>query len=110
MLSLEGGGGLAMGGLAMGVWLWGGGGFHREGRGVPQGGGGRGHFGPAAIYCTTTWCFTLKGLCTIRMQRLVWHQAPEIKMSLTGPPLLLGVLLAVKFLIQSQLKTELLPV
>ncbi len=66
MLSLEGGGGLAMGGLAMGVWLWGGGGFHREGRGVPQGGGGRGHFGPAAIYCTTTWCFALKGLRTTR--------------------------------------------
>ncbi len=36
-----------------GVWL-GGGGFH----------GGRGHFGPAAIYCTTTWCFALKGLRT----------------------------------------------
>ena len=27
-------------------------------------GGGRGHFSPAAIYCTATWCFALKGLRT----------------------------------------------
>ncbi len=26
------------------------------------GGGGSGHFSPAAMYCTTTWCFALKGL------------------------------------------------
>ncbi len=38
---------LSTGGSIWGVW--------------PQGGsmGGRGHFGPAAIYCTTTWCFAL---------------------------------------------------
>ncbi len=29
-----------------------------------KGGGGRGHFIHLAIYCTTTWCFTLKGLRT----------------------------------------------
>ncbi len=29
-------------------------------------GGGRGHFIQPAIYCTTTWCFTLKGLRTTR--------------------------------------------
>ena len=42
------------GGPATGVW--------------PQGGGGlgRGHFHPAAINCTTTWCFALKGLRTIK--------------------------------------------
>ncbi len=34
-------------------------------RGGGQGGGrGRGHFHPPAIYCTTTWCFALKGLRT----------------------------------------------
>ncbi len=38
-----------MGGLAMGG----------EGGGVSQGGGGRGHFGPAHIL--HTWCFALKG-------------------------------------------------
>ncbi len=44
-------GGLAAGGVwpRGGVWLW----------------GDRGHFGPAAIYCITTWCFALKGLRTI---------------------------------------------
>ncbi len=42
-----------------GVWpggVWPGGGSGQ--------GGGRGHFGPAAIYCITTWCFALKGLRT----------------------------------------------
>ncbi len=46
----------------MGVWVGGG--------GVGGGGGGRGHFHPAAIYCTTTWCFALKGLCTINKTEL----------------------------------------
>ena len=37
------------------------------GRGLGEGEGGlgaRGHFHPPAIYCTTTWCFALKGLRT----------------------------------------------
>ncbi len=42
----------------------GGGGSHR-------GEGGRGHFSPAAIYGTTTWCFTLKGLQTIRILTII---------------------------------------
>ncbi len=33
--------------------------------GDPPGGGDGGHFIHPAIYCTTTWCFTLKGLHTI---------------------------------------------
>ncbi len=33
-------------------------------RGSGRGRGGWGHFSPAAIYCTTTWCFALKGLRT----------------------------------------------
>ncbi len=37
----------------------------RQGEGVGGGEGGRGHFHPAAIYCTVTWCFALKGLRTI---------------------------------------------
>ncbi len=51
MLSAEGGGGLVVG---EGVGGGGGG----------LGGGGRGHFHTPAIYCTTTWCFALKGLRT----------------------------------------------
>ncbi len=38
-----------------------------RGRGGLVGGGGRGHFNPAAIYCTITWCFALKGLRTMRV-------------------------------------------
>ncbi len=34
-------------------------------RGVGEEGGGRGHFIPPATYCTTTWCFALKGLRTM---------------------------------------------
>ncbi len=37
-----------------------------EGEGVGGGGGGRGHFIHLATYCTTTWCFALKGLRTTR--------------------------------------------
>ncbi len=45
------------------------------GEGGPVGGGGsgrgrgrrQGHFRPAAIYCTTTWCFDQKGLGTIEI-------------------------------------------
>ncbi len=33
--------------------------------GLGSGGGGRGHFIHLAMYCTTTWCFALKGLRTI---------------------------------------------
>ncbi len=33
-----------------------------------MGGGGRGYFGLAAIYCITTWCFALKGLRTTRAE------------------------------------------
>ena len=46
-------------------------GWSSRGRGVQQGerglagGGGRGHFIQPATYCTTTWCFALKGLCTM---------------------------------------------
>ncbi len=47
--------------------LAGGGGSH-GGRGSHRGEGGRGYFSPAAIYCTTTWCLTLKGLRTIIIQ------------------------------------------
>ena len=36
------------------------------GKGKGFGGRGRGHFHPPAIYCTTTWCFALKGLRTKR--------------------------------------------
>ncbi len=39
------------------------GGGEGEGEGV-EGGGGRGHSIHLAIYCTTTWCFALKGLRT----------------------------------------------
>ncbi len=44
-----------------------GGGGSGRGRGGLAGGrgGGRGHFSPADIYCTTTWCFALKGLRTM---------------------------------------------
>ncbi len=35
------------------------------GRGLGGGGGGRGNFIHPAIYCTTTWCFGLKGLRTV---------------------------------------------
>ncbi len=45
---------------AVRVCVWRGGGLATGG----LGGGGRGHFYPAAIYCTTTWCFALKGLRT----------------------------------------------
>ncbi len=61
MLS-AGGGGAAIGG----IWPWGvqvGEGFG-GGEGV-KGGGGRGCFIHLAIYCTTTWCFALKGLRTM---------------------------------------------
>ncbi len=54
------GGGSASGGGGSGR---GKGSGRREGRLV--GGGGRGHFSPAAIYCITTWCFAQKGLRTI---------------------------------------------
>ncbi len=50
-----------------GVWLQGGlggGGGWGRGRGLGGGGGGRGYFIHPAIYCTTTWCFALKGLRT----------------------------------------------
>ena len=59
------GGGLATVG---GVWPQGSGcrGGSTGGGGSHRGEGGRGHFGPAAIYCTTTWCFALKGLRTIK--------------------------------------------
>ncbi len=50
MLSMEGG--------SAGGGVWPGGSM----------GGGRGHFGPAAMYCTTTWCFALKGLRTINVR------------------------------------------
>ncbi len=53
------GGGLAAGGLAVGGGVW---------VGVGEGGGGlggRGYVHPAAMYCTTTWCFALKGLRTM---------------------------------------------
>ncbi len=33
--------------------------------GGAKGEGGRGHFIHLAIYCTTTWCFALKGLRTM---------------------------------------------
>ncbi len=45
----------------------GGGGFHR-------GEGTRGYFSPAAIYCTTTWCFALKGLRTTSGLGVLLHQ------------------------------------
>ncbi len=41
------------------------GGVQQEKGGSGRGEGGRGHFSPAAIYCTTTWCFALKGLSTV---------------------------------------------
>ncbi len=45
---------------------------------VPRGGWGRGHFSPAAIYCTTTWCFAPKGLRTIKDSRLGKTVSSEI--------------------------------
>ncbi len=39
----------------------------REGEGA-KGGGGRAYFIHPAIYCTTTWCYALKGLRTINAQ------------------------------------------
>ncbi len=56
---------LSMGGVQQqGEGGFGGGGGSSGGMGVWQGGGGSGYFSPAAIYCTTTWCFALKGLRT----------------------------------------------
>ncbi len=49
----------------------GGGSGQREevgGGGWGYGGGCRGHFIHLAMYCTTTWCFALKGLRTINMR------------------------------------------
>ncbi len=46
--------------------LGGSGGRGVQGWGVGEGGGGRGPFIYLAIHCTTTWCFALKGLRTIR--------------------------------------------
>ncbi len=46
-------------------------------------GGGRGHFGPAAIYCITTWCFGLKGLRTTRTKRH-WQDKGPKSMSCPG--------------------------
>ncbi len=43
-----------------------------RGMGV-EGEGGRGHFIYLAMYCTTTWCFALKGLRTITFR---WLQSP----------------------------------
>ena len=40
-------------------------GYGAGGGGGGLGGGGRGHFIHLAIYCTTTWCFALKGLHTM---------------------------------------------
>ncbi len=46
-----------------------------RGRGVRgwgvEGGGGRGYFIHLAIYCTTTWCFALKGLRTMMRSQVV---------------------------------------
>ena len=41
-----------------------------RGGGSGRGEGGRGHFIQPAIYCTTTWCFALKGLRTTRLVHL----------------------------------------
>ncbi len=53
---------LGVGGWGRGRGLGRGGGL---GEGVWGGGGGKGHFIHLAMYCTTTWCFALKGLRTI---------------------------------------------
>ncbi len=67
MLSLGGGGG-----LARGVW--------------PQGGSSHGgHFGPAAIYCITTWCFALKGLRTTTLEQTPLFNS-QMQKSLTFLP------------------------
>ncbi len=55
------------GGLAPGA-VWPEGGFH--------GGRGRGHFGPTAIYCITTWCFALKRLRTMNEWIREWVNIP----------------------------------
>ncbi len=64
-------GGMGQGGMGQGGW----------GRGGDQGGGGRGHFIHLAMYCTTTWCFALKGLRTTKGAVMVS----------VGPPLEVGV-------------------
>ncbi len=59
------GGGPVGGGVRWGKGSGSGKGSSR-GRGLGGGRGGMGHFIHLAIYCTTIWCFTLKGLRTIR--------------------------------------------
>ncbi len=54
------GGGVQQGGVGSG----GGGG---PAGGLGGGGGGKGHFIQPVIYCTTTWCFALKGLRTMNV-------------------------------------------
>ncbi len=62
------------------------------GEGGPAGGGGWGrgrgweHFIHLAIYCTTTWCFALKGLRTTRDSSGTPDVGPLV-LSFLGPPL-----------------------
>ncbi len=63
----QGGGCLRGSTSSRGVWPGESGGLVRGSWGL-VGGGGRGHFSPAAIYCITTWCFALKGLRTMRVR------------------------------------------
>ncbi len=53
-----------------------------HGRGGLSVAGGRGHFGPAAIYCTTTWCFAQKGLRTNTRSR---NKTPFVLNLKSGP-------------------------
>ncbi len=64
--------------LSMGGFLaTGGGSGHMGGAwvggGEGEGEGGRGHFHLAALYCTITWCFALKGLRTTNLN----NSAPD---------------------------------
>ncbi len=65
---------LLHGGSGKGRGVWQGEGRGRGG----EGGGGRGHFIHLAIYCTTTWCFALKGLRTTINCFLTTDLDPEL--------------------------------
>ncbi len=70
-----------------GSCLWLGGIASSRGREVWQGGGGQGTFQSSChIYCTTTWCFALKGLRTINLRvRLVLDSRARVPLQVTFP-------------------------
>ncbi len=84
-----------------------GGGGSGWGRGVWQGEGGQGTFQSSCHYCTTTWCFALKGLRTItRVSTVQLHLDHN---SLTAVPSLSSLTALVDLRLQSNHITSLGP-